>query len=428
MPRYLFIILVVLVFGFGSCVLGPEFAYATHQEDNVNQEGMIEVERNVEGQETEESVSKLEKQMKEFSATTVTREEITGHIFNYFQGFSFRFGITGVLQGSFNNAKNDTATAQAENSLDGTGSLDLVIARQFFNHGLGLVHFEAGVGNGLNQMPIFNSLLFGRVNREATPQARRLEVAEAYYEGNYLDSAFNFSMGWLDPTVYFDTNDFASDETTQYLNGGFRNNTAFELPGNSFAAQVTGTPCDWFYIKGGVWDASASGYDIEDNIFWSIEAGFTPTIGELDGTYRIYGWQNRSDHTDINNGRTNDYGMGIGVSIGQLLTKWLGLFARGGYQSPSIYQVKMAFSGGLALLGNLYSREYDRLGVAYGVAINNNKFSPGKNEHVIEVYYRLAVAKGHVGLSPDVQFIINPSGQYGRHNVVAAGVRAQVDF
>ena len=192
---------------FFSIILITPQAFATHQDEASSKDEMVEVSKDPstgqeviqpeadpilqvqpEGREgrklektTEDKLKELEKRMKAFEATTVTREEVTGHVFNYFKGFEFRFGITGVLQNSF---RNDGNSPQGD-QLDGRGTLDLVIARQFFDHGLGLVHFEAGAGNGLNQISIFNALLFGQVNRDAAPQARRLEVPEAYYEGNY---------------------------------------------------------------------------------------------------------------------------------------------------------------------------------------------------------------------------------------------------
>lgn len=415
-----------------TLVAGPVRAFAYHREGITE-----EVSRTVEGKEsvaegyspeidpvTDDRIDKIEKKLEAFEAATVTKEEAAGHIYNYFKGFEFRFGMTGVMQGSYNNDKN----GPQGDSLDASGTADIIIARQFFKNGLGLVHLEGGVGNGLNQNPIFSLLLFGTVDGDARPQAARVEIAEAYYEGSYFEGAFTFDIGRLDPTVYFDTNIIADDETTLFLNRGFVNNTAIQFPLYSFGATTAVTPCDWFYVSAGVFDASASGYEIETNIFWIAELGFTPTIGDLAGHYRFELWQNRAPHTDIFNGRTNDYGMGVDASFDQELTKWFVLFARGGYQSPSIYATKMAFSGGFALLGDLYGRKDDRLSIGYGVAINNDDFSPGRNEHVIEAYYRLAVGNGHVGLSPDVQFIINPGGLPASHNVVVVGLRAQVDF
>lgn len=373
----------------------------------------------------------LEERVKKLEASTITKDEATGHVFNYFKGFDFRFGVTSNFHGSFNN---DDNSGKAD-SLDGSASLDFVLSKQIHNHGLGVVHLEAGVGNGLDNDLIFNSLLFGSVNADAGGTASRFEVAEASYEGNYFDGGFVFTLGRLDSTVFFDNSAVANDETTQFLNGGFRNNTTVEFPAYAFGLHVKGVPSKWFYISAGVFDAASTGYDIEANAFWIGEVGITPKLGELEGNYRIYGWGNHADHTDIYNGSTNDYGLGVGGSFDQQLTKWFTLFARAGYQSQSIYQNYLAFSGGLHVSGELYNRKTDWFGLAYGVAINNDDFAAGKNEHVVETFYRFSVAKGHVGLSPDVQFIVNPSGNTATTDsgsvsdyVVVAGIRAQVDF
>jgi hypothetical protein len=148
----------------------------------------------------------------------------------------------------------------------------------------------------------------------------------------------------------------------------------------------------------------------------------------MQGNYRFDLWSNHRNHVNAKHGWTNDYGWGVGYSFDQEITNWMTLFARGGYRKKEVYQSYMAFSGGFGIYGNAYGRDNDMLGCAYGTAFNSSDFGLGNNEHVIEIFYRLMLAKDHVGISPDFQFIINPSGAKGVHNVFVAALERKLIF
>ncbi len=63
-------------------------------------------------------------------------------------------------------------------------------------------------------------------------------------------SSFIFILGKIDLTNYFDTNEVANDETTQFLSSGFINNFAVEWPDDKgFGARFTFKPNNSFYIS-----------------------------------------------------------------------------------------------------------------------------------------------------------------------------------
>lgn len=331
-------------------------------------------------------------------------------------------GLTGIFAGSMNNNPNPN---HASPSLSG----DFEVGMKFFDHGRGFVHVETGIGEGLNNDAPFDSLLFGLVNQDANPglRTRDLEIAEAYYEGFYFNNGFTFTIGMLDPVVYFDENLVANDETSQYLNGGFVNNTCAEFPGYSLGATIKVQPFNWLSIKGGIFEGDSDWKNIEKDPFWIAQIGFHPTIANRNGNYLFYVWGNHTDHTNVDTGATNAAGYGFGLSLDQQIMEWLRLFGRFGLQSKSIYQAEMAYSMGLELSGSLYNRSDDAFGMAFGQAVNNDKVAVGNNESVVEAYYRLQLGD-HIGLSPDVQFIINPGASSTNNNVVVASLRAQIDF
>jgi len=184
-------------------------------------------------------------------------------------------GFTGILAGSMNNNPNP-------NHVDPSLSADFEIGMKFFDHGRGFVHVEAGIGNGLNSDAPFDSLLFGVTNADANPGVRErdIEVAEAYYEGFYFDKAFTFILGMLDPVVYFDENEVANNETSQFLNGGFVNNTCVEFPGYSLGAVIKVQPLSWLSIKGGLFEGDSDWNDIERDPFWIAQLGLQYPLAE----------------------------------------------------------------------------------------------------------------------------------------------------
>ncbi len=100
-----------------------------------------------------------------------------------------------------------------------------------------------------------------------------------------------------------------------------------------------------------------------------------------------------------------------------------------GYARKSTYDTYLSFSGGVEFSGSLYDREDDWFGFAGGAVIADKTAATiDSNEYVIEAYYNVGMAGGHVHLSPDLQYIVNPAGQSALNNAIFLGLRAQLDF
>lgn len=344
-------------------------------------------------------------------------------------GISIAAGITIVGQGT---SGNDDNPAPGEDVIDGNISADLEISASLGEHGDAFVAFEAGEGTGLEADEIVS---FWGVNADAGP-GTTLELTEAWYEHRFADDMVTVTIGKLNLTNYFDGNEVANDETTQFLAPGFVNNIAIEFPANSAAARLTVSPQELVDISVGVQSGDSDWEDITEDPFLIVGIDLKPKFGELQGNYRIYGWTNRTAHTELKDtSKTNESGSGFGISLDQQLTDSLTLFGRLGFQDKKIYEFDIAWSGGMALAGSLWGRDNDVLGIAYGEArlsddneaILKAAGTNTSNESHIEAYYSYVVNE-HVVISPDIQLITDASGDDDFKTVTVGAVRGQITF
>lgn len=345
-------------------------------------------------------------------------------------GLNIAAGITMVGQGT---SGNDDNAAPGEDVIDASISADIEISKSLGEHGEGFIALEAGEGDGLEGDEIDSYL---GVNADATGSAASLSFTEAWYEHRFLNDMLTFTIGKLNMTNYFDGNEVANDETTQFLSGGFVNSIAIEFPANSSAARLTLSPIELLDITVGAQSGDSDWEDFAEKPFYMAEADIKPKFGELQGNYRIYVWTNTADHTEIADATsTKEDGSGYGISLDQQVTSFLTLFARWGHQSKKLYEIKSAWSGGLALGGSLWGRENDVVAAAYGQAILSDDkkdvlkaagTNPGDEEH-FEAYYNLLINE-HVTISPDVQVVINAKGEDDFETVVIGALRGQFTF
>ncbi|MFA5315256.1 MAG: carbohydrate porin, partial [Candidatus Omnitrophota bacterium] len=145
------------------------------------------------------------------------------------RGLEIGAGATVIVQGT-NNANAD---GTKEDRADASYSADITLAKEFESiDGRAFVHLEAGPGDGLED----NLTLYSNVNRDADND-NEVHLTEVWYEQGACHNRLALTFGKLDPTVYFDTNEAANDETTQFLGRIFRNNPTVEFPDNTLGVR-----------------------------------------------------------------------------------------------------------------------------------------------------------------------------------------------
>lgn len=390
----------------------------------------------------EEKVKKTETQTKEIQDKF---EHLDTHVLHreegipafISEGFKIGAGATMVVQGTDEiNADNITRHNAAT---DASYSADLEIEKEFEDYGKAFFHLEAGKGQGIED----ELKLYSNVNIDALDN-ENIKLAEAWYEHYFGDWAI-LTFGKLDSTVYFDGNAFANDETTQFLGRIFRNSPTIEFPDYTAGIRLALAPVEYVEIDLGYFDGDADWEDILDEGFYIGQVNLKPNFFDRPGNYRLLGWISDRNHTKWSDAtNTQEEAYGLGISFDQELTDSLGAFVRYGWQDPeqrlngltNDFSLAHAWSTGLQLKGNLWSRDDDVVGLAIGQAIPSDDYkdsSPilaARKELHFEGYYNYKV-NDHLTISPDIQIICNPYGRdasEGDDTISVYGMRAQIDF
>ncbi len=390
--------------------------------------------------ELKERIAVLEQKLSQQEAKLGEQEELRedlSKIKDVFDGLSIGAGATFVVQGT-DNANGDNLSKKGEDVTDASYSIDLEFEKEFEDYGKTFVHLEAGGGAGVED----ELKVFSNVNRDADND-ENVRLTEVWYE-HYL-SPLTLTFGKIDATCFIDTNEYANDETTQFLGRIFRNSPTIEFADNAAGIRFGLEPIDVMDAELVIMDADSDWEDVFDNVFVAGQLNFKPELFGRGGNYRILGWINNRDHTKWNDStKTKEDGCGVGLSFDQELNDNLGAFVRYAWQDPAQrlngldddFSLEHAWSVGLQLSGAIWNRDNDIFAIAYGQAIPSDDYKKAgtnlnaKSEGHLETYYSFVV-NDHLALSPDVQVIWDPYGgdaTNGNDTIVVGGLRAQVDF
>jgi hypothetical protein len=331
-----------------------------------------------------------------------------------------------VVGGSARGILQQVANARkGQNDLFPSGAFDLTLLSRPMAYTTFFVDLEAIAGPGPDR--VLGSL--SRLNADVETlgvgglgvggQDQRLAIREAWLGFRLIDDRLDLFAGKLDPTNYFDRNAFANDETGQFLDAALVNNPMLKQPPNG-----PGLVTRWDAGRDLGFSLGVIGSREFDEALFSGPF----VIGEidyhsarlLDGNYRL--WARVGRLPDDLQRQT----WGMGVSLDQLLTPKLGVFARAGFsQADGVSQISSAASGGLQLRSPWLSRPRDRVGVGYSY-----QWEPVGAEQVAEVYYNFFLTD-RLSLIGNVEWLISGpnqvTGQFN-NNVVIPGLRAVVGF
>jgi uncharacterized coiled-coil protein SlyX len=362
------------------------------------------------------------------------------------EGLEIGAGTTMVVQGTHNTNAGESNKASRT---DASFSTDITVEKDFADiNGKAFVHLQAGQGAGLDD----DLILYNWVNTDADDD-NNARVTDFWYEQILFGGKVLFTAGKLNPTLYFDNNAVANDETTQFLAGIFGNNPALEFPDNAAGVRMAVFPAQWLELGYGVFDADSDWEKIEDNLFTIVELAVKLQLRGLAGAYRFQVWRNNAYHTQWLSPENNkEPSFGFGASFDQKLSGVVTVFTRYGWQDPEVYNPAVAATGnlpyslehswsaGFQVEGKLWGRENDILAFAVGQCIPSGDYKKSgadldpalrtKSEGYFEAYYNIRINK-NVSISPDFQYIWNPFGKDAADDagdIFIGGMRAQVDF
>lgn len=360
------------------------------------------------------------------------------------EGLEIGAGATMIVQGA-NNVNNASSDVEKKVSrTDASYSADITLAKEFKEAGgKAFLHLESGQGAGLED----DLTLYSNVNGDADND-NNVRLTELWYEQVLFKDKIAFTFGKLDPSAYFDNNEAANDETTQFLGKIFRNSPAIEFPDNGAGIRTAYLPVEWLELGYGVFDGNSDWEKIGDNLFNIGQVTFKTNLFNLPGNYRFYGWNNLVYHTKwLDSQKTKEAAYGFGLSFDQKVNENIMLFSRYGWQNPRVYNpeikatgelyysLEQSWSVGLQLEGKPWGRDKDVLAFALGQIFPSHDYKEyygylAKPEGHFESYYRIHL-NDYLSISPDFQYIWNPFGKDvvdDTSSIFVGGLRAQVDF
>lgn len=243
----------------------------------------------------------------------------------------------------------------------------------------------------------------------ADERTEGLNINELYLAASIPDVPnLRFVVGKLDLTSYFDRNSFAKDAATHFFNPIFQTNPALSATGISdrVGGLVNWSLTDNIETKAAIFSSGRSlGNFSLDGFAGEVGIRYGNAIirgtyvsdrdaGVRDGFREIYGLPRGNGQSGIlSSDREESYGINGEVFIPNLK---LGLFGRyGHYENDTLRLGGNTYSLGFNFL-DLFA-PYDRLGIAYGQDLSNNRLrldAGNKRPDVLEAFYDFRLFPG----------------------------------
>ena len=360
---------------------------------------------------------------------------------------------------------NYRADLAVEVPLESTGT----IGHKLFAHArVGQVQGQNETFGLLGHLNVPNSAAFQASGANADDS--NFILAQAWYQagipvgGGSSKQRLDLTFGKIDVFGFFDQNEAAGDEATQFLNAVFVHNPLLDAGGevgadaNGFQPGVIASYLNeknaeepW-RLSLGVFAAgdTASNYqDTADSPLIIAQAEKTfKLFGERTGNYRLYGWTR--GHVPRFTDATSERHTGFGLSIDQELSEGVKVFGRYGQLVSGKLPTKRALAVGTEVSGNYWGRPEDSVGVAgswlwaskaykraggvgylsqesFEAGVPDFEFTPSGAEQVAEIYYRFNLTR-QFSLSPDFQWIRRGGANGHADSVKVIGVRANIAY
>ncbi len=241
-----------------------------------------------------------------------------------------------------------------------------------------------------------------------------LNLREAWIRTELFSQTLAVSAGRLDLTNYFDLNNVANDETSQFMSDTLVNNPALGLSSNGAGAAAVFDPKIGLSFKAGFQQSNPDALNLSESIYSLVEVGYVGTpIPTGEGNYRVW------FRTDNSSGQR---ATAVGVSVDQKLTPFATLFARVGSAEADVDRDRF-YSVGIGVANRLVWNRGDTWGVGY----THSDLDAGDREHVGEFYYSLGLSE-RLRLSAHLQYFEVQPAVGPTFGYLVPGVRFQAGF
>lgn len=320
-------------------------------------------------------------------------------------------GLVGLLQG--------LVSKSHRNYADVVGRGDLVFNFKVGKNIIGVIDIEATGGDGIDS----HIASFSSLNGVAGSTDDRARFREAWLEYSAFEDCLIVTLGKISLTNYFDSNNAANSEISQFLAGAFVNSAVLGSPDNGPGIRAHVRLGEKLTFGAGYGSGDAESADIMEHGFGIAELAYRLKHGVLETNVRVYGTLDGSlPDRKVKKLQKNSFG--TGVSLDQVLSEKTIIFGRYGWRDEEAYASKSAWSLGIQYTGPVPSRKGDVLGFGYGQVL---AAGAAGQEKLAELYYRAAVSE-QLAITTLVQYLINPMGATDADKVVVVGLRGQLSF
>jgi high affinity Mn2+ porin len=307
-------------------------------------------------------------------------------------------------------------------------------------------------------------------------------VSDSFFQfaGMHSTDRVVLTVGRFGIPDIFDTNKYANNPKTDFLNWSLVNAGTFDYAGDGWG-YTYGAAAEWYLgrwtLRGGVFDLSVTPAGGVSPLGYALDPTFQQfqLVGEIEERHELWGEPGKIKLTgflsrgragnfsdavalaqatgqpaDINAVRSYTSRPGISLNVEQQVTDTLGLFLRAGWADGAIEpwdftDIDRTVSGGVSINGKSWGRPDDTIGVAgvingissahvaffnaggLGILIGDGQLPNYATEKIFEAYYSYALTTA-TRLTFDYQFIDNPGYNADRGPVNVFAARAHWQF
>ena len=300
------------------------------------------------------------------------------------------------------------------------------------------------------------------------------------FAGSQTANRLVLTVGKFAVVDIFDTNKYANNPRSDFLNWSLVNAGTFDYAADAWA-YTYGAAAEWYEgrwtLRGGIFDLSVSPTGGISPASYGLDPTFTQfqLVGEIEerhelwgqpGKLKITGFLNRGDAgsfadaialaeltglpANINAVRTYTSRPGVSLNLEQQVTETVGVFARAGWADGNIEpwdftDIDRTASAGVSITGKQWGRPDDTVGVAgvvngisgvhaaflnlggLGILVGDGALPHPGLEQIIETYYSYALTSS-TKVTFDYQFIANPAYNTDRGPVSVFAGRFHAQF
>jgi high affinity Mn2+ porin len=305
-------------------------------------------------------------------------------------------------------------------------------------------------------------------------QTEKVDADMNVFAGSRTADRVVFTVGLFAINDIFDTNKYANNGKTDFLNWSLINAGTFDYAGDAWS-YTYGAAAEWYHgrwtLRAGVFDLSATPAGGDSPLAGSLDSTLrqNQVVAEIEERHELWGQPGKLKVTgflshgnaglfadaialaqatgqpaDITAVRSTTNRTGVSVNLEQQVNDTVGVFARAGWADGNIEpwdftDIDRTISGGVSINGKQWGRSDDTVGIAgvvngitgvhqaflnaggLGILVGDGQLPHPGPEQILEAYYSYALSSS-AKLSFDYQFIVNPgyNTDRGPANVFAA--------